>query len=233
MFSLLNWKTITAGMLALVIIMVTGYVLMRHAVSDSADATKALASKTAQALSETLNITPHVTINGLTVIQQSSPILELAVLQEPVFKEYAWSHTYLGSTKTLVLRGEFLVKTGFNLQEAWQVNVATRNGSNVRDNTVTNTDSTLVIVQFPQAKILSLEMKTYRVERDESGFWNHITTSDRENAVNAMQREVRATVESSGILTQTRAEAERRIREALQKKLNGSQASIRILQALR
>jgi hypothetical protein len=219
---MLNLKTLTAAILALVALLVTSYVLIRHAAQDSAEAARNLASNAAQAISETLNITPRVTVNGITVIQQSAPILELAVLQEPVFKEYAWSHSYLGSTKTLILRGEFLVKAGFNLQEAWKIDVQTPSKA----------DSTTVAVELPQAKILSIEMKTYRVERDESGFWNHITAADRENAVNAMQREVRASVTSSGLLAQARTEAERRIREALQKKLAGTSTTIHIMQAL-
>jgi hypothetical protein len=123
-----------------------------HAAEDAQQAASALATEAASTLASALGITPHVTVNGLTVIEQRTEIAELAVLQQSVFKEYSWSHTWLGSTKTLVLRGEFIAKTGLNLKEPWSLAVET-------SKTAQANALTLVL---PPARLLSLEMKLPR-----------------------------------------------------------------------
>jgi hypothetical protein len=191
--------------IAAVVIVAAVFGIRYALVSSTESAQKAaseLASKASSSLATALGITPKVTINGLTVIEQRSSIAELAVLQQPVFKEYSWSHTWLGSTKTLVLRGEFIAKTGLNLKEPLSLALATSS---------LGQRATLTL-SLPPARLLSLEMKTYIVQKDESGFWNNITADDRQQAVNAMQAEVRASVLASGILADTEREAEQRIR---------------------
>jgi Protein of unknown function (DUF4230) len=205
MNALFSWKSVLAAAAAAIVLVLVGYGIVRHAMSDSTEAVQTLASQAAQSVKDALNITPRVTVNSLTVIQQSSPILELAVIQQPVFKEYSWSHTSLGSTKTLVLRGEFLVKAGFNLQEPFVLRVEN------------STTPAQVYARLPKARILSIEMKQYRVSKDESGFWNFITPKDREQAVAALQNEARASVETSGLLEQAEYDSQSRIQKAFEK----------------
>ena len=151
-----------------------------------------LAKSASAAFVQGMGLTPSVSINGLTVIEQAQPTLELATVEQTIFREYSWSHTYLGSTKTLLLRGEFVVKAGFDLREDFNLNID-------EEKAMTHDPELRITATLPKAKILSLEMKTYKVERDENGFWNGITPQDRTNAVVALQNDARSAAESSGI----------------------------------
>jgi hypothetical protein len=181
------------------------YLFLRHGGENSP---RALAQSTAEGIRQALGFTPSVSVNGLTVIEQTVPILELATAEQTMFKEYSWSHTFLGSTKTLMLRGEFIVKAGFDIREEFLFNI-------VRDDTETNNATPSIVIRLPKAKILSLEMKTYKVERDESGFWNGITLDDRSRAVAALQADARLSAEQSGILGKARQMLEQKVRPVM------------------
>lgn len=200
-----------------IVLLVLGYVMIRSIVTNAANTAKNLAEQTAEGIKSVLNITPRVTINGLTVIQQTSPILELALMQQTLFKEYSWQHTYIGSTKTLMLRGEFIAKAGFDLHESFTIDILQPSSGELS-----------VQVILPKPRLLSLEMKQYSVAKDESGFWNFITAEDREHAVNAMQHEVRASVEQSDMMERVKTEMERRIREIITQRSAGAVSNVRI-----
>ena len=153
---------------------------------------KNLAKSASEAFKQQMGLTPSVSINGLTVIEQTQPTLELATVEQTIFREYQWSHTFLGSTKTLILRGEFIVKAGFDLRQEFSLNIDEEKSS-------THDPELRITATLPKAKILSVEMKTYKVERDESGFWNAVTAQDRTNAVTALQADARTAAEQSGI----------------------------------
>jgi hypothetical protein len=153
---------------------------------------KNLAKSASDAFKQRMGLSPSVSINGLTVIEQTQPTLELATVEQTIFREYQWSHTFLGSTKTLVLRGEFVVKAGFDLRQEFNLNIDEEKSS-------THDPELRITATLPKAKILSVEMKTYKVERDENGFWNTITPEDRTNAVTALQADARSAAEQAGI----------------------------------
>jgi hypothetical protein len=159
---------------------------------DSADA-RSVAKRTAEAFKQRLGFTPSVSVNGLTIIEQTLPILELASVQQTIVREYKWTHSFMGSSKTLALRGEFLVKAGFDLKEEFLLNI---DEVQVAPNT---SAKQRVTMRLPSAKILSLEMKNYSVVADENGWWNKITLEDRTNAVNSLQQDARTAAEQAGI----------------------------------
>lgn len=196
-FFILVGVTFALGVVAALL----AFFLLKRAANGALDAATTLASETARGVKEALNVTPRVSVNSLTVVEQSAPIMELALVRKTLFKEYSWHHSFLGSVKTLVLRGVFEAKAGFDLRDSFALDIRSEPFS--------------VRVFLPAARILSLEMKEYRVEKDESGFWNFLTAQDREQAVAAMQREARQTAESSGILEESKREAQKRIEEII------------------
>jgi hypothetical protein len=173
---------------------------------------RAVAKRTAEAFKQRLGFTPSVSVNGLTIIEQTLPILELASVQQTIFREYKWTHSFLGSTKTLALRGEFLVKAGFDLKEEFLLNI---DEVQVAPNT---SAKQRVSMRLPEAKILSLEMKNYNVVADESGWWNKITLEDRSNAVNALQTDARTAAEQAGIQEKAMATIQQQITNILSDK---------------
>jgi hypothetical protein len=161
-----------------------------------------LAHQTAEGIKECFNFTPRVTVHQTVVVEQNTPILEIATVSREVYIDHAWSHTWLGSTKTIQLQGSFVAKAGFDLREPFHVNIE-RNPLRVE-------------ASVPPPKLLSLQMDTYKIVKDESGWWNRISDEDREAAVQTLQDVARSKAISSGILDEARTTIEMRIREIVE-----------------
>ena len=71
-----------------------------------------LATSVSQAFKEILQVQPRVVVNEHVVLNQSSNLLELAVLSREVEVEREFEHTWLGSTKRLRLRGAYRMSRG-------------------------------------------------------------------------------------------------------------------------
>ena len=80
-------------------------------------------------------------------------------------------------------------------------------------------DAGKITANLPAPKLLSLEMTSYKVIRDDNGWWNNITSQDRENAINAMQAEAKIKVAKAGLME----EAEAKFREELTEAIKGQQ----------
>jgi len=158
-----------------------------------------LANDIASGVKKMFNFTPRTLINESVVIEQQTPITELATVSRSVYMDYSWNHTWMGSKKILQLTGAFTVKAGFDLQQPFVLNVIPK--------------PLHVVAEIPPPKILSVQMDTFLVVRDESGWWNRISAQDRQNAVNELQKRARAKAESSGILDDARANAEASLRQ--------------------
>ncbi|MDA1183659.1 MAG: DUF4230 domain-containing protein [Acidobacteria bacterium] len=170
-----------------------------------------LASATAEGIKDLFQVTPQVTINQTVVIEQNSPILEVATVSRDMSVDHRWTSAWMGSTKTLELRGTFTAKAGFNLQEPFDIDI-TRYPLSI--------DASL-----PQPAILSLEMRDMEILRDVDGWWNRVTAQDRESAIRALSAAAREQSERSGILEEVAQSAEARVRELVER--NGASVAFR------
>lgn len=170
---------------------------VRNARIEAADAARQISS----AIKEFLNFTPEVRIGNRTVIEQESPVTELATVQQHLMVEHDWVHTWAGSTKTIVLEGTFLAKAGFDLQQPFQVTI--------------EEEPLAVRATLPESKLLSIEMKDYRVRKDEDGWWNTVKSADREEALRGMMMEARTRVRRTGILRKAERQLDQQLRHAL------------------
>lgn len=162
-----------------------------------------LAQATARGIKEVFSVTPQVKINQTVVIEQNVPIMEFAMVARDLKVDYTWSHTWLGSTKTIGMIGVFTAKAGFDLKEPFTLRI---------------TRSPLrVAASLPPPKLLSLGMDSFQITRDDDGWWNNVTASDREMVVRELHATARAQAESSGILEEARESAQQRIREIVEK----------------
>jgi hypothetical protein len=87
-------RTIVAAaalLLVLLGVLLASYVLFFHAPMKLAEAA-------AGGMKEMFNFTPRVTINQTVVIEQNTPIMEIATVAREVHADHAWSHQWLGST---------------------------------------------------------------------------------------------------------------------------------------
>jgi hypothetical protein len=162
-----------------------------------------LAHATAEGLRALFQVTPRVIINQTVIIEQTSPILEVATVSRPLLVDYEWSHTWLGSTKTLRVRGIFSAKAGYDLQKPFEINISPSPLS--------------VSARLPDPQVLSMQLDSFIVLQDENGWWNRLTEEDRTNAVTALRTTARQKAEGSGMLEEVRRSAEARIRELVER----------------
>jgi hypothetical protein len=148
------------------------------------------AARVANSFRSVFNFTPQVTVNGVTEIEQANSVMELATASQGVVEHYQWSQTWFGSTKTMELQGTYQAKAGFDLHQPFKVSM----------------DAKRITATLPAPKLLSIEMEkdSFKILRDEDGWWNKISAGDRERAISAMQEEARSKAAQSGILEEAK-----------------------------
>ena len=149
------------------------------------------------------NFRPQVTISDVVVLEQSSPIAELAMESKRVFAQHIYQSTWAYSTKTMEMYGVFTAKAGFDLTQPFVVKIQRM--------------PLKVFVKLPQPTLLSLQMDNYHILRDEDGYWNKLDASEREGAVTELQKNARQKVLGSPLLSEAKTELEKRIREFVAK----------------
>lgn len=157
------------------------------------------AHRVAAGFKSVFNFTPQITVNGTTVVEQADTVMELATVKQGVDEHYQWSQTWFGSTKTMELQGVYEAKAGFDLHDAVRISV----------------EGGRITTVLPAPKLLSLEMTSYKVLRDDNGWWNNINSADRQNAIAAMQEEARAKATQSGILDEAKAKFREQLGEII------------------
>jgi hypothetical protein len=141
---------------------------------------------------------PTVTVTNKVVVQETKPIAELAMASKVLTVESSFTHEWLGSTKTLALNGEFLAKAGFDLNTGFQVNVQDQ--------------PRRVQIILPPPKLLSCEMTTAGTVSEENGWWNKISSADRDTDWNGLRDEARREAAVSSVILDARHEIEARLR---------------------
>ena len=189
---------IAGGAFALVLVAaaISYYVLFVKAPTD-------LARNLATGVREAFQITPRVTVNQTIVVAENMPIAELATTARDVYVDHTWSHTWMGSTKTIQLQAAFTAKAGFDLTSPFAIAITNRPLS--------------VTATLPPAKLLSLEMKSYRVIRDEDGWWNRLTEADRETAMHDLHALARTQAEHSDLLAEAQRTVEQRLTDIVER----------------
>src|SRR5205823_4097625 len=113
--------TLPLTILAFGITMVAIIMALVFAYHQLWNAPKNAAVETAQTIvngiRNAFNFTPKVSIDKTIFVQESIPILELATVSRNSIIYYSYTNQWAGSTKILVLKGNFRVKGGFDLKQ--------------------------------------------------------------------------------------------------------------------
>jgi hypothetical protein len=149
--------------------------------------------------------TPEIMVNNTVVLNQQSPVLELAVLSQNFEHRYTWTNTWMGSTKQIAIAGSFDAKAGFDLQQKFKVNL--------------KNDTAYVTLTEPI--ILSVESKGDISYRDEHGIWNWVNPEDRTKATNAFITDARTYAEQATFVKDAKLKMEERLKVLLQPHVKG------------
>lgn len=175
----------------------TAYILLVYIPARVAQQTYDGARQIGRDIADAFRITPQITVNNTVVLQQQSPILELATVSQKFKHEYDWTNTWLGSTKKINIEGTFEAKAGFDLNEKFSVDIS----------------SNRAVVTLPQPKLLSLEPSGDVRFTDENGVWNWVDAADRSRAINAFTRDARRYGQQGKFVAQAKTEMENKLKE--------------------
>lgn len=145
-----------------------------------------LVKKIGSDIKEAVNMQPQVTYEGTTVLEAKKPIAELSTIEKRFEHTYRWEHKWFGSTKQIVLKGQFVAKAGYDLTKPFSIDVSD-NGQTFK-------------ATMPPAKVNSVELVKYEIVEDVNGYWNDVTKADREGAVNAMVNGAKSNLNEAKLL---------------------------------
>lgn len=159
-------------------------------------------------IARAFQLTPEVTVNNTIVLQQKSPVLELATIKQQFQHQYSWKNTWAGSTKKINISGVFESKAGFDLNKRFSIALHDDHA----------------IVTLPSPQVLSVELIGDITFSDEHGIWNWVNQQDRANAIEAFQRDARAFAQQADFIQQAKKNAAEKLAGIL--KTHGKSAEI-------
>lgn len=183
----------------LVVGTIASYVLLVVIPTQLAERSYEAARTLGEDFKKAFQFTPEITVNNTVVLNQQTPILEMAVLAQNFEHRYSWTNTWLNSTKQIFISGTFEGKAGFDLHQKFSI--------------ILKDDK--AIVMLPEPKILSVESKGDISYRDENGVWNWINTDDRTRATNAFIQDARKYASQAEFVNDAKEQVETRLRSLL------------------
>jgi Protein of unknown function (DUF4230) len=196
--SILGW-VIAAAALTVALTLLLFWRMSLEITQDS----RRMAESIAAGFDRALNFTPQISVDSVVIIAANAPVLELVTVQKQALVRTRWTHTWLHSTKNLELEATFTARAGFDLRDPIRINIDPR--------------TRFVSADLPPPKLLSLGMGDVRVLQDEDGLWNKLTAQDREQAFRVLEEKARKIFTESNLLAEARLEAEKRVRELIDK----------------
>ena len=118
--------------------------------------------------------------------------------------QYAYTNTWLGSTKTITIAGTFVAKAGFDLNERFAISIENKTAR----------------VVLPEPQLLSIETQSDITYRDENGLWNWVSTEDRTIATNAFLADAKNYAQHASFVSDARKQAEAQIKKILAPHVN-------------
>jgi len=197
-------------------ISVAGWFFFIKGPPESANKFYDVASRIAKDIDKVLHMRPLVTSGGVTIIEASGSIAELSTIEKTFEHTYTWKSKWLGSTKQIELKGDFIAKAGYDisgkdLARPFSIDIS-EDGQTIRTTT-------------PPPRINSLEQKKVKITKDENGWWNKISTEEREQAMNALLADARKSLEKTDILE----EADKSLMTQLETAIRKSQPTVEII----
>lgn len=184
--------------LVIVTILISFIIAVQVFVYESTKAVKEIAQAISQECKAAFNAAPIITINHHVVASESHPIAELATASKTMSVDTTFVSTWLHSTKSISVRGVFVAKAGFDLNQLFKINL--------------QASPRMATVTLPAPKILSLEMVSDEITDQQGGVLNWLQPQDHEAALKQLTDEAKLDFAKSPIMDAAKAEMEKRIR---------------------
>lgn len=169
-----------------------------------------LAERLAAIVRDRFHVEPTIRINGRVVSEGTFAARELVTRKQVLTCRREKSHQWLGSTKQITMEATFTVKAGFDLGRPIRIEVGP--------------DGQRAEVEWPEARILSVEAEGFVPAEESSGWWNRITPEDRAELQAELKRAAAAEARAGGLLR----EAETELRQLLSNQLGEDGARLAV-----
>ena len=184
--------------MVIVTILISFIIAVQVVLHETTKAVKEIAQAISQECKAAFNTAPTITINHHVVASESHPIAELATASKTMSVDSTYVSTWLHSTKTISVRGVFVAKAGFDLNQLFKINL--------------QTSPRMATVTLPNPKILSVEMVSDEITDQQGGVVNWLQPEDHETALRQLTGEAKLDIEKSSLKDAAKAEMEKRIR---------------------
>lgn len=148
------------------------------------------------------HLQPKVTVDEHVVLEQTTPVLELAVIERDVSVERETTDSWLGSTKRLRVRATYHIKAGFDLRQPFDVNVQSAGGGSIT-------------ARLPPARLLSAEQIRLETLDVRNGMWNRVAPEEIKAELNLLSTEARLKALAAGMPREAEAVLTRQLHEKL------------------
>lgn len=152
------------------------------------------------AFRDVFQLQPRVTVNERVILNQSTDILELAVLSREVEVERETETAWMNSIKRVKVRGTYRVKVGFDLTQPFSVDLSSDPATPAR-------------VTLPAPRILGVEALHTEVLALDNGLWNRVKPANVEEELNALPQEARRKAWRAGMLREVQDATVRKLSE--------------------
>jgi hypothetical protein len=157
------------------------------------------AREVSRAFSELAGIQPRITVHDRVFMEQTSPVLELAVVTRETMVEREMEHEWLGSKKRIRIRATYSIRAGFDLTQSFSVRL----------------DDRRISAELPPAKILAIDPRDVEVLAFENGLWNKISPTELESELRALPDLARRKALETGLTKEALDIFSKRLRDQL------------------
>lgn len=179
---------------------ISGYIILVVIPTQLAKRSYEGARTLGEDIRKAFQFTPEIKVNNTIVLNQQTPVLELAVMSQTFGHRYVWENSWLGSTKKIFITGTFNAKVGFDLRQKFSIAL--------RDDKA--------FITLPPPTTLSVETQGDITYRDEQGVWNWVSVDDRTRATNAFINDARRYANQAAFVDEAKLKMEERLKELLQ-----------------
>src|SRR5436190_939909 len=152
-----------------------------------------------RAFREVAQIQPRITVHDRVFFEQTSPVLELAVVTRETTVEREMEHEWLGSRKRIKIRATYQVRAGFDLTQPFSVRIEGRK----------------ITTDLPAPKILAIDPRDTEVLVLENGLWNKISPTDLEGELRILPDQARRKAFETGLTKEALETFTKRLQEHL------------------
>lgn len=119
------------------------------------------------------------------IFQPPQERAEWLAVEESFLVRHDFEHTFLGSVKRFEVEGIARVGMGFSFSEEWTLRL--------------EPDSNKAFLSLPEPRVLFVEVSNLQIRRDEDGWWNRLTASDREEALRQLEADARTAFDQDAL----------------------------------